>query len=70
MNNCEIEYRIFVDKGYVEWPDNESFVDYDIREFHVGTVIVLCGDRYIIEAVKRISQYSRNILVKKCLIQK
>lgn len=71
MDNCEIEYRIFVDEGYVEWPENESFVDYDVRDFRVGDIIALSDDRYTsddryaIEDIHRTSQYSRNILVKK-----
>ena len=65
MDACEIEYRIFVDEGYVEWPENESFVDYDVRVFRVGDRIALSDGRYTIEDVHRTSQYSRNILVKK-----
>lgn len=61
-----IEYRIFIDeRGTVEWSDNESFVDHDERDFLVGERICVGGERYVVEAVNRLTPVVRNLLVKK-----
>lgn len=61
-----IEYRIFIDEsGTVEWSDNESFVDYDERDFRVGERIRINDERYVVEAVNRLTLNTRNLLVKK-----
>lgn len=66
MENELIEYGIFIDEnGNVEWPENESFVDYDARRFRVGDRVCVCGERYAIEAVNCLTQNRRNILVRR-----
>lgn len=66
MENELIEYGIFIDEnGTVEWPENESFVDYDARRYRVGERVSFCGERYVIEGVNRLTESRINILVRR-----